>query len=303
MRQKVFHAAWVKEDGAEGCVGSSTGIFPWWSFTKSVLAICALRLVEEKRLDLDTARPGKPYTLRHLLQHRAGVPDYGRLRAYHAAVERNDVPWSRADLLQAVGVDRLDFPPGTGWAYSNLGYLFVRDAIEEVTGLPLAAALREMVFGPLAVSSVRLATMPKDFQEVLWPALHSYDPQWVYHGCLLGTTMDAARVLHALIQGQILRSATLQTMMESHELTGVISGRPWTACGYGLGLMSGLMGVSGRAIGHSGAGPGGVNAVYHFPDAALPSTVAAFTDGDDEGTVEFKAAALAQSVARERSKQ
>jgi D-alanyl-D-alanine carboxypeptidase len=57
--------------------------------------------------------------------------------------------------------------------------------------------------------------------------------------------------------------------------------------------MSGRMGDSGRAIGHSGGGPGCVNAVYHFPDVAAPITVAVFTDGDDEGPAEFEAASVA----------
>lgn len=71
---------------------------------------------------------------------------------------------------------------------------------------------------------------------------------------------------------QILKSATLHTMVEGHDLGGALPGRAWTACGYGLGLMSGRMGDTGRAIGHSGGGPHCVNATYHFPDAAPPLT-------------------------------
>lgn len=268
-------------------------MFPWWSFTKTVLAICALRLVEEGRLDLDTSRPGKPYTLRHLLQHRAGVRDYGSVKAYHNAVAQNDIPWSREHLLDAVDADRLDFPPGTGWAYSNIGYLFVREAIEEATGLPLAVALREVVLEPLRASSARLATTPSDFREVVWPAVRTYDPRWVYHGCLIGTPIDAAKVLHGLFRSQILQSATLRTAMERYNLGGALPGRPWTACGYGLGLMSGRMRDSGRAIGHSGGGPFCVNAVYHFPDLLHAITVATFTDGVDEGAAETEAARIA----------
>jgi len=290
MREKVFHSTWLRDDGATGCAGSASGLFPWWSFTQTVLAICALRLVEEGRLNLDAFRPGKPYTLRHLLQHRAGIPDYGSLKAYHEAVVRNDEPWSREHLLETVDADRLDFPPGTGWVYSNVGYMFVREAIEEATGQSLAVALRELVLEPLKASSARLATTPSDFREVYWPAVRTYDPRWVYHGCLIGTSMDAARVLHALFHGQILGSATLRTMVERHDLGGALPGRPWTACGYSLGLMSGWMEDTGRAIGHSGGGPGCVNAIYHFPDAAPPITVAVFTDGNDEGSAEFEAA-------------
>ncbi len=295
MREdRVFHTAWISSDGSEGFSGSPAGLFPWWSFTKTALAICALRLVEDKRLDLDTPRPGKTFTLRQLLQHRAGVPDYGSLNAYHDAVARNDAAWSRAHLLEAAGADRLDFSPGTGWAYSNIGYLFVGDAIEDASGLDLATALRVFVLEPSEAVSASLATKPADFRQIFWPALRTYDPRWVYHGCLIGTPMDAARVLHACLGERILRPDTLHTMVAAHELGDAPPGRPWTGTGYGLGLMSGRMGAAGRAIGHSGGGPGCVNAVYHFPDAADPIVVAAFTDGDDEGLAEFETVSIAR---------
>ena len=48
---------------------------PWWSFTKTILAAASLRLVAQGRLELDKPVAGKPYTLRYLLQHRAGLGD------------------------------------------------------------------------------------------------------------------------------------------------------------------------------------------------------------------------------------
>lgn len=293
MRSKDFHSAWITSDGVNGASGSASSLFPWWSFTKTVLAMGALRLVEQGRLELDTPRPDKPYTLRHLLQHRAGLPDYGSLKTYHEAVARNDAPWSRQQLLEAVGADRLLFTPGAGWAYSNVGYLLVREAIEETTGSSLETALRELVLAPAQATSTRLAMGSSDFQDVLWPGVQNYDPRWVYHGCLIGTPTDSAKVMHALVHGQILQRDSLSAMMERYELGGALPGRPWTACGYGLGLMSGQMGEVGRAIGHSGGGPGCVNAIYHFADAAVPITVAVFTDGADEGLAEFEAASIA----------
>lgn len=293
MQTQSYHSAWFLSDGTLNSSGATTSVFPWWSFTKTVIAMCALRLVEEGELELDALRPNKPYTLRQLLQHRAGVPNYGELEAYHEAVARSESPWSRERLLKAVDSDRLDFPPGTGWAYSNVGYLFVRELIEEATGLPLAAALQKLVLAPLQVPSVRLAVTSADFSEVFWPAVRGYDPRWVYHGCLVGTPVDAARVLHCLIHRTILGPAALRAMTECHELGGAIAGRPWTVCGYGLGLMSGRMGKAGTAIGHSGSGPGCVNAIYYYPDLAFPITVATFTDGEDQGAAEFEAMSIA----------
>jgi len=61
--------------GGEGrSVGDPAAVFPWWSFTKTVLAICALRLVAKGRLALDGSVAGHTFTLRQMLQHRTGLP-------------------------------------------------------------------------------------------------------------------------------------------------------------------------------------------------------------------------------------
>jgi CubicO group peptidase (beta-lactamase class C family) len=52
-------------------------LVPWWSFSKTVLAAGVLVLVDRRKLDLDAPIAGAPYTLRHLLQHTSGLPDYG----------------------------------------------------------------------------------------------------------------------------------------------------------------------------------------------------------------------------------
>lgn len=296
MGERSFHSAWLTHDALVRVAGAAFALFPWWSFTKTVLAVAAMRLVEAGRLELDAPRPGKPYTLRQLLTHRAGVPNYGRLDAYHQAVARGEDAWSRERLLEAVDANRLDFAPGTAWSYSNVGYLFARDAVEEAAGLPLPEALRELVLDPLGLDQVRLATERADFAEVFWPHQRGYDPRWVYHGCLIGPPADAARLLHAVLNGELLSETSLAEMLgRSTPLGGALPGRPVTEQGYGLGFMIGRMGEAGRVIGHNGAGPGSVNAVCHFPDLRRPVTVAVFTGGEDEGAAEFQAKAIALS--------
>ncbi|MBP0651160.1 serine hydrolase, partial [Mycobacterium tuberculosis] len=76
-------------------------------------------------------------TLAELLQHRAGLDDYGGLAAYHAAVAAGDDAWPVERLLQAVGpaADR------GGWRYSNVGYLHVRRFLEDRAGAAFGAVL------------------------------------------------------------------------------------------------------------------------------------------------------------------
>ena len=267
--------------------------FPWWSFTKTALSACALQLVAQDRLKLNDPLPGNPYTLRQLLQHTAGVPNYGPLASYHDAVARGDEPWTVDELLERVGADQLDFAPGQGWAYSNVGYLFVRQLIEETSGSDLATVLRKLVFDPLDLRSIALATKPTDLDGTAWGNQDRYHPGWVFHGLLIGTAMDAACLLDGLMSGRLLPPDLLDIMKSRHPLGGPIPGRPWETTGYGLGLMTGQMSIAGPAIGHSGIGPGSVSAVYHFPERNPSCTVAAFAQGDDEGVNEHEVVRLA----------
>ena len=264
-------------------------IFPYWSFTKTVIAICALRMAQEGRIDLDRMLTGYDFSLRQLLGHTSGLPDYYSLPSYRKGVAANEEPWPAAQLWEAAMAQGRLFAPGKGWFYSNLGYMLARDQIEDVAQQSFSSLVKQMICDPLGLGSVELAVTRRDFDRIHWPSASGYHPSWVYHGCLTGTAVDAVKILHALFMGELLNAPTLSEMRIHHPLGGAIEGRPWTECGYALGLMSGRCGEAGRVIGHSGGGPFSVNAVYHFPDLPTPITVASFTDGKNEGVAEFAA--------------
>ena len=156
------------EDGRLRDPEADSPSVPWWSLTKTALAAAALVLVAGGSLALDRPLAGRPFTLRQLLQHTAGVPDYGGLRDYHEAVARGDAPWSAERLLRSVDAERLLFPPGEGWAYSNVGYLLVRHLVEQAATEDIDAALRRLVFAPLGLAGVRLAREPADLAATAW---------------------------------------------------------------------------------------------------------------------------------------
>jgi D-alanyl-D-alanine carboxypeptidase len=265
---------------------------PWWSFGKSVLAAAAFKLAEQGRVELDAPLAGKPFTLRQLLAHRAGLRDYGGLADYHAAVARGDNAWPADDLLARAGADELLFTPGQGWSYSNIGYLLVRREIERAADAELRSALHATVFAPLGVHAV-MARTRDDMQRVLWPALHGYDPNWVYHGLIIGTAIDAARFLHRLFTTQFLSEASRQAMFDSVPLPFAITGRPFVKPTPGTGLMIDPDGPFGPWFGHTGGGPGSSSAVYRFEN--LNRTVAVFADHEDAGAIERAVLELAGS--------
>lgn len=288
MKDQRFLTASIGANGRSE-INADHAAVPWWSFTKTALAAAVLKLAGQGHCSLDERLEGRPFTLRQLLQHRAGVSDYGGLASYHKAVRRGEKPWEISQLLDRVAADRLDFDPGQGWGYSNVGYLFVRQFIELATGRDIGGALRYLVFDPLGLDSVKLAASAEDLAGVAWGNQAGYDPAWVYHGLLIGTPGDAVRLLHHLMSGDVAPPGLLTEMTTPHPISDQpLSGRPWETAGYGLGLMIGRMTSVGVAFGHSGGGPGSVCAVYHFADRPTPCTVAAFVSGENEGAAELE---------------
>ena len=263
---------------------------PWWSFGKTVLASAALVLVAQGRLRLDEPLPGRPFTLRQLLGHRAGLRCYGGLREYHAAVAAGEQPWSLDELLRRVRAEELAYEPGSGWAYSNVGYALVRTLIEQAAGEPLGPALQRLIFAPLGVAGVFVAEEPADLDGSAWGNARRYHPGWVYHGLLVGPASAAVSFLDRLLSGRPLPPGLLAAMRDAHPVDGTDPGRPWRTTNYGLGLMIGEGELPGTYVGHTGGGPGRTAAV-----SPGRFTAAAFAPVDEPGVVEKRAMALAHS--------
>ncbi len=289
----------MKRDN-EPVQGDFDTIVPWWSITKTVLASTVLKLVDEGKLSLENKYKDhtgtiKPYTIRQLLQHTAGLNTYGG-QTYCAAVETGDDVWSVKELLKRARVDKLVFQPGKGWAYSNIGYLFIRLLIEETMQMEIGQALQHIVFEPMGISKTQIAKTPNDMRKTIWGHTTNYDPRWVYHGLLIGPPSDAVIFLNQILNKGFLSKSSQDAMREIYSIGGKVEGRPWASTGYGLGLMIGEMKDVGLAIGHSGAGHDSVSALYCFPDTPTRTIIAVFAQGADEGLTEHEAVRLALNV-------
>ena len=293
MKHMRAFTAIARSDGL--VEGESRRSAPWWSIAKTVLAAAALRLVERGALDLDCAVDDRPFTLRHLLQHTSGLPDYCGPE-YHRAVLSGAPAWSVAEMLARSKAESLLFAPGEGWSYSNIGYALIRRRIEQAAGCDLQSALEELIFQPFGMRQTRLALSKRDVAETCWGNPIGYDPRWVYHGLLIGPPADAAAFLQRLLVGDALSRGLLAEMRRERPLGGAIENRPWTKTGYGLGLMIGEMGGGGRALGHSGVGWDSVSSLYAFPELSGAPVVATFAAGTDEAVAEHEALRLAQAV-------
>lgn len=100
---------------------------------------------------------GKAITIRHLLNHTSGLPDYEDLMATEEK-RKGAAIWSEARQIQDAEVLRLlekeragKFAPGTRWSYSNSGYVVLGLVVAKISGKPLAQFLRERIFAPLGM--------------------------------------------------------------------------------------------------------------------------------------------------------
>jgi CubicO group peptidase (beta-lactamase class C family) len=136
------------------------------SVTKQMTAAAIMLLVRDGRLryedTLRQALPGFPaygsgVTIRHLLTHTSGVPDYEQLMD---RVEKEKGPiWSpqrqiRDDevLVLLEKETRGLFAPGTSWAYSNSGYVLLGLVAARAAGQPFGEVLSERIFAPLGMT-------------------------------------------------------------------------------------------------------------------------------------------------------
>ncbi len=136
------------------------------SVTKQFTAMAVILLVHDRKLRYETTVGeifpefpdyGKKITLRQLLNHTSGLPDYEDLMD---ATEKMKGPiWSADKQIQDAEVLGLlekeghgQFAPGTKWAYSNSGYVLLGLIIAKVSGVTYGDFLRERIFVPLRMS-------------------------------------------------------------------------------------------------------------------------------------------------------
>lgn len=280
----------------------ASAVFPIYSITKTLTAICALHLVESGLLRLDDPIRAlvtdvdlpESITLTHLLRHTAGLRDYGGTREYHGAVRSHpSEPWTRQQFVDAVVPKGLLFEPGTGWSYSNVGYMLIVDAIERATGHTFAAVLDHIIVAPLGLKNTFALEQLADMQLCV-PGFGSdvtpdasirdvrdvYHPGWCAPRLVASTAAEVTRIFDALLNGELLESTPLEQMFALVPLPPE-SGAP-PSIGAGMGVYSDRASKYGRNYHHGGGGPGYSTSVTIYPDMPRGRTaIAVFLDSSE----------------------
>ena len=136
------------------------------SVTKQFTAMAVMLLVHDKKLNYETTLGevfpnfpdyGKKVTVRQLLNHTGGLPDYEDLMDTVEKVK--GTIWSPEKQIQdAEALELLEketkgkFTPGTKWDYSNSGYVVLGLIVAKISGKPYGEFLHERIFAPLKMA-------------------------------------------------------------------------------------------------------------------------------------------------------
>jgi CubicO group peptidase (beta-lactamase class C family) len=135
------------------------------SFTKQFTATCIMLLVRDGKLHYDDhltdifpefPEYGKAITVRNLLNHISGLPDYEDILMKQYP---NTPPDQIPQILDAGVLKSLEqqtggqFPAGSKWQYSNSGYAVLAMIVEKVSGKPFGQFLHDRIFAPLKMNN------------------------------------------------------------------------------------------------------------------------------------------------------
>lgn len=228
--------------------------------TKTFAATALLQLVAEGRVVLDAPvvryLPGRlrnDITIRHLLRHESGLPEYFEYDEDPASVQ----PWSASEVLDSALGKPHQFEPGTAMVYTNTNYIVVGMVIEAVTGRPATQEITGRIIDPLGLADTYFPALSETGLRV--PFARGYEDDGNGRrdvtsmevtregtaGALVSTGEDATTFITALLDGRLLPPAQLTEMMDTVPQFG-------SFVSYGLGLGAFHLSCGVTAWGHAG---------------------------------------------------
>ncbi|MFJ6054147.1 serine hydrolase domain-containing protein [Streptomyces sp. NPDC092307] len=235
----------VTRDGREivtGALGESmTGVpatadmhFRAGSVAIVYMGIAMLQLVEEGKAELDDPisrwLPDAPHadkiTLRMLGASTSGLRDYVPDPKFLAALYADPFrQWTPDELVGISAAHPLLYEPGTSWSYSHANFVLLGQALEKISGMPLAKVMERQITGPAGLDNTLNSFTP----QIEEPVLHSFDaergkyeestywnPSWTTApGAVLNTHIcDLARSAEVVGTGELLSPQSFKVQLD-----------------------------------------------------------------------------------------
>lgn len=209
-------------------------LFKIASISKLYVAIAVTKLVNDGRLSLDKTladyfpeligriENAEKITLRMLVQHRSGIPNYTDTHNYWANPKENNK--ERLELV-------LDLPayfePGTDYGYSNTNYLLIRELIKKTVGYSHHQYIKEEILIPLQLNNTFGSLSEVNIDNVMsgYHIGHPLDLKTDKQG-MLASAEDVGTFIRALNDGSVFKENEQEIYSSIYEYghTGLIPG-------------------------------------------------------------------------------
>jgi CubicO group peptidase (beta-lactamase class C family) len=238
-QEPVIHTAGWK-DRAKEIPADPAALFKIASITKLYVAATVTRLADRGVLDLDqtldTYLPDIaariPYaervTLRMLVQHRSGIPNYNDVGDY----DWFDMSGDKPDEITRVYDLPPDFEPGSGEGYSNTNYLLIGRIMEAATGKRWEALVREEILRPLELERTVFSIREVELEDLASGYMKGWDgdlKELDYPGpagAMIAPIDEVGVFLRALNNGSLLSETEQVTYSDLYRYghTGLLPG-------------------------------------------------------------------------------
>lgn len=185
----VLMRSYGMADKLQGIPNGPNTLFWLASVTKAFTATAVLRLVQNGQIALDatlgtylsgfTGDAASGITIHHLLTMTSGLADYSQVPGWRQESKQWNTP---ADVLDGtmsfIVQEKPQFPPGSGYFYSNSGFVVLGKIVAEVSGQNYWEHMRQNIFVPAGMTLTDFYTQPQVLKMMADGAVaHNYASQ------------------------------------------------------------------------------------------------------------------------------
>ncbi|MCB0444784.1 MAG: beta-lactamase family protein, partial [Gelidibacter sp.] len=210
-------------------------LFKIASITKLYIAVATTKLVKAKRLSLDKTLAeyfpeladrieySDKITLRMMLQHRSGIPNYIDHPDYWTKP-----PTNRQETLKYALDLPADFKPDEDYGYSNTNYMLIEDLIDKTLGYSHKQYIKEELLIPLGLKNTFCSLDEVNIDQVMSGYYVGVDKDFKYDntGLMLATAEDVGKFLRALNEGTVFKEGEqeIYSSIYVYKHTGLLVG-------------------------------------------------------------------------------
>jgi CubicO group peptidase (beta-lactamase class C family) len=210
-------------------------LFKIASITKLYIAVATAKLVKAERLSLDKTLAeyfpelaerieySDKITLRMMLQHRSGIPNFIDHPDYWIKPPKN-----RQETLEYALDLPADFKPGEDYGYSNTNYMLIEDLIDKTLGYSHKQYIKEEILIPLGLKNTFCSLDEVNIDQVMSGYYVGIDKDFKYDniGLMLATAEDVGKFLRALNEGSVFKEGEqeIYSSIYVYKHTGLLVG-------------------------------------------------------------------------------